>query len=73
MKFNGTTVKKRPKTFADLEGAIMYLKPDFVHTEMYITIKNGQFVYERKLNLIQGRKLFADPVAREILLNNVLH
>lgn len=72
MKFNGITVKKRPKTTADLDESVMALKPDFLHTEMYLTVKNGPFLYERRLSLIQGRKMFADPMYREILLNNVL-
>lgn len=69
MIMNGETSKS---TSDSVEEAIMEMKPDFLHTEMYITISQGDRKYERKLNLIQGRKLFADETSREMFINNLI-
>lgn len=68
-KFNGFTKKK----FTDnLDEAIQAVKPPLLLTEMYVTAKKGDAVSERKLNLVQGRKLFNDSVFREVFINNLL-
>lgn len=56
----------------DIEEGILSLKPTFLHTEMYVTVKKGKKMAERKLNLIQGRRLFNDPDFREVFMNNLL-
>lgn len=69
MVFNGLTFKKRT---ADLDKTIAALKPDMLHTEMYVTVKKGQYVFERRFNLRDARNLFSDPVMREVFINNLL-
>lgn len=68
-KFNGE--EKIKKTDNILE-ALDEVRPPLLHTEMYFTLKKGKHVIERRLNLIQGRKLFRDAVAREIFINNLM-
>jgi hypothetical protein len=68
-QFNGTSVTKTNK---DIEKGLLSLQPDFLHTEMYVTVKGKGGETERKLNLVQGRKLFADPQFREVFINNLL-
>ena len=69
MKVNNETHTKRTD---DLEEGIVSLQPDVVHTEMYMTAKAGDMVAERKLTLVQARKLFNDKVFRQIFINNLL-
>ncbi len=69
VKFNGFTKKKRTD---NLDIAILSLKPELLLTEMYVTATKGKAVSERKLNLVQGRKLFNDSSFREIFINNLL-
>lgn len=68
-KFNGEVKKKRTH---DIVKAIEEVRPPLLHTEMYFTLKKGQHLLERRLNLIQARKLFADSLAREIFINNLM-
>lgn len=69
MKVNNET---HTKLTDDLEAGIVLLKPDVVYTEMYMTAKAGNMVAERKLSLVQARKLFTDPTFRQIFINNLL-
>ena len=68
-KFNGEVKKKRT---ADIVKAIEEVRPPLLHTDMYVTLKKGKHVIERKLNLVQARKLFADALTREVFLNNLM-
>lgn len=68
-KFNGELKRKRT---TDVEKAIDEVRPPILHTELYFTLKKGSHLIERRLNLIQGRKLFRDNVAREIFVNNLM-
>jgi hypothetical protein len=68
-KINGETKKKRTD---DISKALDDVRPPLVLTEMYVTVKKGKHLIERKLNLIQARKLFADSTAREIFINNLM-
>ena len=67
--FNGETFNKRPK---DIKKAILSLKPDWLHTEIYVTLKKGDDVRERKLNLIQGKKLFNKEDFLDVFIMNLL-
>jgi len=64
---NGKRFKKRTsdlqKTFASLETPI---------TEMFVTVKKGDRTSERKLTLVQARKLINDEDYRGIFINNLL-
>jgi len=55
-----------------VDDAIMKVKPDFLHTEMYVSVKKGKDVMDRHLNLLEGRKLFANETFREIFINNLM-
>lgn len=73
ISFNGETYKKRSK---DIEQTILSLKPEVLYTELYFTISKGSGKFkeltERKLNLIQARKLFQDDFFRQVFINNLL-
>lgn len=69
LKVNHETHKKQTD---NLEEGIVWLKPDVVYTEMYLTAQAGEQVAERKLTLVQARKLFADKAFRQIFINNLL-
>lgn len=70
---NGETIKKRTK---DIQKTIMESKPELLHTEVYITVSYGagkdKQVSERKLNLIQGRRLYLIDTMMEVFINNLL-
>lgn len=67
---NGENVKSKRTT--DINKAILDFAPEFLHTEMYLTLKKGKLKTERKLTLIEGRKLFANEEYREIFINNLV-
>lgn len=69
LKFNGETFNKRPK---DIKQAILSLKPDVLHTEMYVVLKKGSDIRERKLNLRQGKSLFNSEDFLDIFVMNLL-
>lgn len=69
MIFNGVTFSRN--TF-DLKRAIIALKPEQLLTESYIIITKGDALFERKLTLVQGRKLFNDEQNLDIFINNLL-
>lgn len=68
LKFNGETFNKRPK---DIKKAILDTKPDVLHTEMYVILKKGNDVRERKLNLRQGKSLFNNEDFLNIFVMNL--
>ena len=59
-------------TSDNLKEAIQGMKPEFVHTEGYMKISKGEAVFERMLNLVSMRKLFADEQQLEIFINNIM-
>lgn len=69
MNFNGETFNKRPK---DIRDAIMSIKPAYLFTDVYVTLKDKMDVRERKLNLTQGKKLFNDENFLTVFINNLL-
>lgn len=68
-KFNGKIYRKRTN---DLNETIKQLKPDWLHTEVYFTVKKGKAVSERRLSLIQAKRVFNVDVNREVFINNLL-
>ncbi len=68
VKFNG--IEKRKRT-DDLNETLKSLKPDWLHTEMYVKVKKGDTTSERHLNLIQAKRMFSDDMSREIFINNL--
>lgn len=71
MLFNGESFTKRTN---NIEEAILDLKPELLHTELYFVLdkKGSEEPIERKLNLVQGRKLFINEDFRAVFLNNLL-
>lgn len=68
VKFNG--IEKRKRT-DDLNETLKSLKPDWLHTEMYVKVKKGDTTSERHLNLVQAKRMFSDDISREIFINNL--
>lgn len=69
MLFNG---EKFTKQTDNLGETFVSLKPEQLHTDMFVIVKKGEAVMERHLNLIEGKMLFANPDYREIFINNLL-
>lgn len=69
IKMNGKVFTKKG---ADLNEVIMKLKPEFVLTQSFITVKYKGRTFERMLNLVSGRKLFNNETFREIFINNLI-
>lgn len=69
LNFNGETYNKRPK---NVKEAIMSVKPPYLFTDVYVTLKNKEDVRERKLNLTQGKKLFNDENFLDVFIMNLL-
>lgn len=68
MHFNGETFQCWTN---NLQISILSFKPVEVHTEGYIKIIKGTNFYERRLPLVNMRKLFNDPQTLEIMLANL--
>ena len=67
--YNGETVKKSTD---NLDETIKELRPDWLHTEMYLTVKKGKQVAERRVKLVDAKKIFNNEVNREVFINNLL-
>lgn len=67
---NGETTKT---TCSDIEQGLLDIKPEFVHTDSYVTIyRKGEIIAERRLPLIKARMLFANPDFRLVFISNLL-
>ena len=69
MTFNGETFKAETD---DLKQAFMDMKPDFVHTEGYISINKDGLVFQRSLDLVRLRKLFAHKETLDVFIDTLL-
>lgn len=73
LRINEVTYKKRT---TDVKKTILSLKPDFVQTDTYITLSTGtganKISTDRKLNLVQGKKLFNDTDSLDMFVQNLL-
>lgn len=67
--FNGKTLSKRS---VDIGQTIQEIKPEVLHTEMYVSVKDGDNKVERRLNLQQARRVFQDDIMRQIFVSNLL-
>jgi hypothetical protein len=70
--FNGETFNKRA---TNLKEAILALKPEALVTEVYVKVKpvgSKEDDTERKLSLIQGKKLFNNEDFMTVFINNLL-
>lgn len=68
---NGETIKKRTE---NIKEAILSLKPEVLVTEIYVIVQKvgSKDTTERKLNLIQGKKLFRDENFLDVFIMNLL-
>lgn len=69
LSFNGETYTKRPK---NIKEAILAMKPPVLHTEMYVTLKDKRDIRERRLSLLQGKKLFNNESFLDVFVMNLL-
>jgi hypothetical protein len=69
MFFNGLEFSTKTD---DLKKAILKLKPEILYTEVYIKISKGEYVFERRFNLKQGKNLFINEDFLNVFVNNLL-
>ena len=65
---NGKRYSKRTN---DIEQTLMELKPEFVLTEMYVTVKQDNAVIERRLLPLDAKKFYRDEIFRMIFINSL--
>lgn len=65
---NGMHYSKRTN---DVEKTLVELKPEFVLTEMYVTVKQEDALTERRLTTPQAKKFYQDPIFRQVFINNL--
>lgn len=68
-KFNGMEFRRKTD---DLDEALIALKPEWLHTEVFIKVKKGDTTAERYLGLVQAKQMFANHFNREVFINNLL-
>lgn len=68
-KINGETVTKKTD---DLDKTLAGLCPDWLHTDVFITVKKGKVESERHLSLRNAKRMFRDDFVREVFINNLL-
>jgi predicted HAD superfamily phosphohydrolase len=56
----------------DVASAILSVKPEFLFTELYMTIKADNMSLEREFTLVQGKRLFNNEDNIEIFTSNLL-
>ena len=69
MTFNGETFTS---TTDNLDEELKGMKPDLLHTEVYVTVGKGGEVSERRLSRVMAQRVFLDDVTREVFINNLL-
>ncbi len=69
MAFNGEEFNTKTD---DLNKALLSLKPEQLHTEVYVTVQKGKDEAERRLSLKQAKRLFMDDVVRQVFIQNLL-
>ena len=71
-KINEIAFSKRT---SDIKQTILELKPDFVFTDSYFTLSTGtganKIITERKLSLLQGKRLFNNENVLDIFILNL--
>ncbi len=69
MFFNGLEFKAESDS---LEDAVLSLKPEQLHTEVFINATDGKTTSERRWKLIDAKRVFSDKDVRHIFVNNLL-
>ena len=65
---NGIHYSKRTD---DVEKTLVELKPEFVLTEMYVTIKQKDALIERRMIAQHAKKFYQDPIFRQVFISNL--
>ena len=68
MFFNGETFSVLTD---DIKKSILELKPEILYTEIYIKIMKGEYIFERKLDLKQGKNLFINEDFLNVFVVNL--
>jgi hypothetical protein len=66
---NGEHYSKRTD---DVEATLLKLKPEFILTEMYVTVKKDKQTFERRLLAKDARKFFNDEIYRMVFMSNLV-
>ncbi len=69
MKFNDQEYTIQSE---DVASAILSVKPEFLFTELYMSIKADNMSLEREFTLVQGKRLFNNEDNIEIFTSNLL-
>ena len=71
LQFNGEVFKKRTENISE---AILSLKPESLVTEIYLTVipVGSKEKTERRLNLLQGKRLFNNEDFLAVFIHNLL-
>jgi len=69
LQFNEETFEIKTN---DLIKAITAIKPEVLYTELYITISDGQSEFQKRFNLIQGKRLFASDEMMDVFISTML-
>ena len=69
IEMNGNKITKKTN---DVKTTLISLKPEFLFTELYVTIKKGKDTSSRKVPLYNGRKIFNNDDYMDIFVNNLL-
>lgn len=69
LEINGQVFNKRTN---DIKKTIMDLTPEFVFTEVFITVKKGKERVDRILNLKQAKKLFQNEDVLDVFIMNLM-
>lgn len=70
LAFNGETYSRKTK---DMKKYILSLKPDWLHTDMFVTLENkDNDTRERHLNLRQGKQLFNNEDFLDVFVLNLM-
>lgn len=68
LKFNG---EEFSVTRDSLDEAIRAIDPVSLHTEVYVEVEHGDMRIERKLSLVQGKRLFVSDEHLEVFISNL--
>ena len=69
MMFNGEVYKEKTNS---LDKTIKGMAPEQIFSDVYVEASKGDMLSERRLKAVQARKVFADPIERQIFINNLL-
>jgi len=56
----------------DLNEALIAMKPEQLLSEVYVKVTKGEAVCERRLSLVEAKRVFQVEVNREVFVNNLL-